>query len=109
MIGNDGLTPAVLKEIERALKAHELIKVRGDERRRGEPASALLGEICARDRRAPVQHIGKVLVVYRERPAGRTSRQASAEAPAPGEAGRGAEHAMRRRAAPRRGRARRSR
>lgn len=68
MIGADGLTPAVLAEVERALKAHELIKIRvisGD----GDTRERLLGELCAATDASPVQHIGKVLVVYRERPA----------------------------------------
>jgi RNA-binding protein len=67
MIGADGLTPAVLAETERALAAHELVKIRvmsGD----GDTRSRFLGEICAATGAAPVQHIGKVLVVYRERP-----------------------------------------
>jgi putative YhbY family RNA-binding protein len=66
-IGTDGLTAAVLAELERALKAHELIKIRvmtGD----GDTRERLLGEICAATDSSPVQHIGKVLVVYRERP-----------------------------------------
>ena len=66
-IGADGLTAAVFAELERALKAHELIKVRvvaGD----GDTRERLLGEICAATGSSPVQHIGKVLVVYRERP-----------------------------------------
>ena len=46
MIGDDGLTPPVLAEIERALKRHELIKIRvlGDDR---DARERLLGEICA--------------------------------------------------------------
>ena len=77
MIGADGLTAGVLAEIDRALKAHELIKLRvtsggGDARER------LLGEVCAATGASPVQHIGKVLVVYRERP----PEQAPAAAPA---------------------------
>jgi putative YhbY family RNA-binding protein len=66
-IGAEGLTAAVLAELERALKAHELIKIRvmaGD----GDARARLLGEICAATDSSPVQHIGKVLVVYRERP-----------------------------------------
>jgi putative YhbY family RNA-binding protein len=66
-IGADGLTAAVLAELERALKAHELIKIRvmsGD----GDARERLLGEICAATGALAVQHIGKVLVVYRERP-----------------------------------------
>jgi putative YhbY family RNA-binding protein len=68
MVGADGLTPAVLAEVDRALTAHELIKVRvmgGD----GGTRERYLGEICAATGAAPVQHIGKILVVYRARPA----------------------------------------
>jgi putative YhbY family RNA-binding protein len=67
LVGEAGLTPAVAGEIERALAAHELIKIRvmGAERAARE---ALLGEVCAATGAAPVQHIGKVLVVFRERP-----------------------------------------
>jgi len=64
MIGNQGLTPAVHKEIGRALAAHELIKVKaaaGD----ADTRRAWLAEICAAADAAPVQQIGKVLVVYR--------------------------------------------
>lgn len=67
MIGGAGLTPAVLHEIDVALKSHELIKIRvlGDdrERRRLMPA-----EICKALGASPVQHIGKILVIYRPRP-----------------------------------------
>ena len=64
MIGNQGLTAAVLKEIERGLDAHELIKVKAasdepDTRR------AWMEEICTATGAAPVQQIGKVLVIYR--------------------------------------------
>lgn len=64
MIGSQGLTPAVLKEIDNALNAHELIKVKAasDE---VETRRAWLEEICAATGAAPVQQIGKVLVVYR--------------------------------------------
>ena len=66
-VGNAGLTAAVLKEIEASLKAHELIKVRviGDDR---DARQAMLGKICSRTGASPVQHIGKILVVYRENP-----------------------------------------
>jgi putative YhbY family RNA-binding protein len=67
MIGEAGLTPAVLKEVDIALKSHELIKIRvlGDDRDR---RASLIGEICAALDAAPVQAIGKVLVVFRPRP-----------------------------------------
>jgi len=66
-VGGNGLTGAVLAEIARALDAHELIKVRAAGLDRG-AREAMLGEICARLGALPVQHIGKVLVVYRPKP-----------------------------------------
>jgi len=67
MIGEAGLTPAVLNEIENALKGRELIKIRvlGHDRT---ARAALIGEICAALGASPVQHIGKILVVFRPRP-----------------------------------------
>ena len=64
LIGDAGLTPAVLKEIDASFKAHGLIKVRvfGDDR---EARIAMYETICAELRAAPVQHIGKLLVMYR--------------------------------------------
>lgn len=64
MIGNQGLTAAVLKEVDHALNAHELIKVKtaSDE---VETRRAWLEEICTATGAAPVQQIGKVLVIYR--------------------------------------------
>jgi len=64
-VGNERLTATVLREINTCLKAHELIKIRvtGDDR---DLRQALLGEICNRTEASPVQHIGKILVVYRE-------------------------------------------
>ncbi len=67
LIGVDGLTPAVLAEVERALKAHELIKIRvaaGD----GDLRERFLEELCTATDASRVQHIGRMLVVYRERP-----------------------------------------
>ena len=67
MVGSGRLSAAVLKEIDSSLKAHELIKIRvtGDDR---EARIALLGEICSRAGATPVQHIVKILVVYRKNP-----------------------------------------
>ena len=66
IIGNAGLTPAVLDEIERSLKSHDLMKIRvmNDDR---EAREAMLQEICETLKAGPVQHIGKVLVVYTAR------------------------------------------
>lgn len=64
MIGNDGFTPAVAKEIDRALDSHGLIKIRvlGDDR---DAREEMFGAICDQLNAAPVQHIGKLLVVWR--------------------------------------------
>lgn len=66
-LGQQGLTEAVLKEIDRALKAHELIKVKlhGIER---DDRDQILTEICAALTCQPVQHIGKMFVLWRENP-----------------------------------------
>ncbi len=64
MIGNDGLSPAVVKETNAALNAHGLIKIRilGDDRTlREEMLQQLAEELGA----APIQHIGKLLVLWR--------------------------------------------
>ncbi|TJZ75655.1 YhbY family RNA-binding protein [Chitiniphilus eburneus] len=64
MIGNNGLTEAVIREIAINLDAHELIKIRvlGDDRALREQ---LLQQICDELGAAPVQHLGKLLIVYR--------------------------------------------
>ena len=64
MIGDSGLTPAVMKEIDASLNAHGLIKIRvlGDDR---DARLAHYDTICADLGAAPVQHIGKLLVIYR--------------------------------------------
>jgi RNA-binding protein len=67
LISEDGLSDAVFAEIERALTAHELIKLRAFSDARDE-REAWLAAICERTGAQPVQHIGKVLVVYRKRP-----------------------------------------
>ncbi len=64
MIGNHGLTPAVVKEIERSLAAHELIKVKASSDE-AETRQAWMKEICTSTRAEPVQLIGKILVIYR--------------------------------------------
>src|SRR5262249_20228230 len=67
MIGSAGLTGAVLKEIDLALKSREPITVRmlGDDRKNREDA---LQAICDALDAAPVQMIGKILVVFRPLP-----------------------------------------
>ena len=67
MIGSAGLTGPVLKEIDLALKSHELIKIRmlGNDRDGREDA---LQRICEALDAGLVQTIGKILVVFRPRP-----------------------------------------
>lgn len=64
MLGNNGLTENVLKEIELNLNAHELIKVQvaGDDR---DARKAIYNEIAAKTNALAVHHIGKQLVFYR--------------------------------------------
>ena len=68
-IGGKGLTDAVVAEIDFALKAHELLKVRAGAMDRHERATAF-DAICARTGAEPVQHVGKVFVFYRKKPDG---------------------------------------
>lgn len=64
MIGDNGLSETLMNEVERALTAHQLIKIRvfSDEK---ETRAAYAQTICERLNAALVQHIGKLLVVYR--------------------------------------------
>ena len=64
IIGEAGLTPAVIKEIDGSLDSHGLIKVRvfGDDRAM---RTEIYENICTELEAAPVQHIGKLLVIYR--------------------------------------------
>lgn len=64
MIGSDGLTPAVRKEADAALRSHGLIKIRvlsDDRSAREAMLQTLANELDA----APIQHIGKLLVLWR--------------------------------------------
>lgn len=65
IIGDKGLTDEVLAEIDRSLKAHELIKIRAatDDR---DARELWMEKICERLEAEAVQQIGKVLVVYRQ-------------------------------------------
>ena len=66
-VGGDGLTEAVIKEADHALKAHGLIKVRvhGDDRAVRE---AIYAELADKLNAARIQHIGKLLVFWRPMP-----------------------------------------
>ncbi len=70
LIGEKGLTDAVLKEAGRALAAHELIKIKAGSGEK-ETRSQWMEQICQALDASPVQQIGKILVIYRaaEKPA----------------------------------------
>ena len=81
LIGADGLSSAVLKEADAALKAHGLIKVRmfSDQRQERDAALAQLSDALGA---APVQHIGKLLVLWRPLPeAARPAAETQGAAP----------------------------
>ncbi len=67
IVGGDGLTPGVTKEVDAGLNAHGLIKVRvtGDDRASRE---AVYQKLCEDLSCAPIQHIGKLLVLWRPIP-----------------------------------------
>lgn len=66
-ISQNGISEAVVKEVEASLNSHELIKIRvyNDDRQARE---AFLAVLCERLGAASVQHIGKLLVIWRPRP-----------------------------------------
>jgi RNA-binding protein len=64
LIGGNGATPAVLKEIDGALAHHELIKVRIASNDR-DARRAMLAEISASTKAELVQTIGNIGVFYR--------------------------------------------
>lgn len=76
-VGNAGLTDKVAGEVDRALTAHELIKVRinGADRKARE---ALCEAIGTRADAAEVQRVGKILVLWRPKP---DEEKAATEAP----------------------------
>ena len=90
MVGGDGLTPAVIKEAKLAINHHGLIKIRvfGDDR---EARTAIYEELCDKLDAAPVQHIGKLLVLWKPKDAvdeafsnlGRSSKQTKKTLQAP--------------------------
>ena len=67
MIGSGGLTAGVKKEVDAALNAHGLIKVRAqmDDR---VARDAIFQELSNDLNAAPIQHIGKLLVLWRPMP-----------------------------------------
>lgn len=67
MIGAEGLTEAVVKAVDAALTAHGLVKVRASTSER-EERDGMLATLADRLGAAPVQHIGRLLVLWRPVP-----------------------------------------
>ena len=65
-LGSAGVTDAVVTEVDRALTAHELIKVKiaGERDERAATGDAL----CARTGATAVHRVGKILILWRPRP-----------------------------------------
>ncbi len=88
IIGDKGLTDEVVAEIDRSLKAHELIKVRAftdDRKARGEWMDAICERLVAHG----VQQIGKVFVLYRENPKEEAPKKKLGPGPSPRSGARG--------------------
>ena len=66
-IGGAGVTDALVAEIDRALTAHELIKVKIGLDDRVERV-AVGDDLCARTGAAAVHRVGKVIILWRPRP-----------------------------------------
>ncbi len=66
IIGGKGLTGDVVKEVDRALAAHELIKVRAPVIERV-VREETMNMLCQRTGAVPVQIIGKVFVMFRKK------------------------------------------
>ena len=77
-VSSNGLTPSVLKEIDHALQAHELIKIRvyGEDRSHRD---SIMETVCTELQAAAVQHIGKTLIVWREKRAEEASTGGAVE------------------------------
>jgi len=65
--GNAGLTDSVVAEVDRALTAHELIKVKIASDDRADRV-AIGDEICALTGATAVHRVGKVLILWRPQP-----------------------------------------
>jgi RNA-binding protein len=65
LLGNNGLTEAVVAEIDYALNHHELIKVKipTDDK---ETKTLIVEAICRETNAIKIQVIGKTLVIYRK-------------------------------------------
>lgn len=66
MIGQAGLTEAVIKEINLALDTHELIKVKIRAERNDR--KIISEQICSQTLSEQIQSIGQIAVLYRKNP-----------------------------------------
>ena len=66
IVGGKGLTEEVVAEIDRALTAHELIKVRVPSLERAD-REKIFKDMCDRTGAAAVQQVGKVFILFRKR------------------------------------------
>ena len=66
IIGNNGLTDAVIQEINRALNDHELIKIRTQIKDRKKELTQVIQEICTKTDAALIQVIGHIVAIYRK-------------------------------------------
>lgn len=82
MIGDAGVSPAVIDEADRALTAHELIKVHVAGADRAD-RQQVLDALCRALDCAPVQSIGRMLVLWRPDPHKAAERDAPPKAPRP--------------------------
>lgn len=67
MIGQAGLTPAVHKEIDQSLDAHELIKIKLPAADASEKKS-LRTTLCATHQAEMIQHVGRTITLFRRKP-----------------------------------------
>ena len=67
LLGVAGLTEKVVREVDRALSAHQLIKIKVPNDDRGE-RTQIAAEVAEKLSAANVQSIGKMIVLFRPRP-----------------------------------------
>lgn len=66
IIGNNGLTDAVIQEIDHALNDHELIKIRVHIKDNKEELAKITSEICTKTQATLIQTIGHIVAIYRK-------------------------------------------
>lgn len=66
MLGSQGLTEAVLNEVNVALNAHELIKIKLNELDR-EQRKMVADQICEGMEAELIQSIGRMIAIYRKK------------------------------------------